>query len=108
MPELRQALLDTIKARGDVEAAADALAMAKPARSAGRSQQLEVRQWPMHPTRVIILVIILIRVGYLYTILFMLNVTLGRIGGGPLKDASSCSDLLPPLYPTPYPNSEVH
>ena len=42
--ELRQALLDEIEGGGDVEAAAEALSAAQPARNAGRSQQLKVHE----------------------------------------------------------------
>ena len=44
--ELRQALLDEIKAGGNVEAAAEALSAAQPARNAGKSQQLKVQTSP--------------------------------------------------------------
>ena len=45
--ELRQALLDAIAEGGDVEAAAEALAAAKPPRGAGSSELLKVS---LHPT----------------------------------------------------------
>ena len=45
--ELRQALLDAIAEGGDVEAAAEALAAAKPPRAAGSSEALKVGRDPV-------------------------------------------------------------
>ena len=48
MAELRQALLDAIAEEADVEAAAEALAAAKPPRAAGSSELLKVCRDPVH------------------------------------------------------------